>query len=147
MIKLGGLAFGRRGCPSRREAAVSTLCKKCRQTPILNTTSFPSQITLRSRRLVAVLGMGEKWLKRHREVEKGQATAESRGVGGAGSEVPNQTRCGSRDARAASWESVGRSEVRAEVSGAMSHDCSNVSGTRGLHKEPASASYNPNCTF
>ena len=33
---------------------------------------------------------------------------------------------------------VGRSEVR-EVSGAMSQECSKVSDTRGLHKEPASA--------
>ena len=39
------------------------------------------------------------------------------------------------------------SEVRAEVSGAACQDCSNVAGTPGLHKEPASASYNPNCTF
>ena len=37
--------------------------------------------------------------------------------------------------------------VRAEVSGAMSYGCGKVSDTRGLHKEPASASYNPNCTF
>ena len=49
--------------------------------------------------------------------------AESR----AGSEVPNQPRCGSRDTRAASWESLGRSEVRAEGSGVMPQDCSNVS--------------------
>ena len=47
------------------------------------------------------------------------------------------------DRRASVW----RSEVRAEVSGAMSQDCSKVSDTRGLHKEPASASYNPNGTF
>jgi hypothetical protein len=35
---------------------------------------------------------------------------------------------------------VGRSEVRAEASGAMSQDCGKVSGIRGLHKDVASAS-------
>ena len=37
--------------------------------------------------------------------------------------------------------------VRAEVSGAMSYGCGKVSDTQGLHKDPALASYNPNCTF
>ena len=87
---------------------------------------------------MAVLGLVRMAPPTRREVKAGRQWPSR---GGAGSEVPNQTRCGSRDARAASWESVGRSEVRAEVSGAMSHDCINVSGTRGLHKEPASASY------
>ena len=68
--------------------------------------------------------------------QSGQAMAESR----AGSEVPNQPRCGSRDTRAASWESLGRSEVRAEGSGVMPQDCSNVSGNRGSRKGAALAS-------
>ena len=39
--------------------------------------------------------------------------------------------------------SGGRSEVRAEASGAMSRDCRNISCTRGLHKEVGSASLEP----
>ena len=48
--------------------------------------------------------------------------------------------------------SVGRSKAHAEWSGAACQDCSNVAGTPGaritqLTRRPASASYNPNCTF
>ena len=50
-------------------------------------------------------------------------------------------------ARGASWESVGRSEVRAEALGVMPQDCSNVSGTRGSRKDAALASSTPNYTF
>ena len=93
------------------------------------------------------------------DVERSKRAGNGRVEGGAVSEVPRlawrRAMSGVRkrnagchaDAQDASRESVGRSEVRAEVSGAMSQDCSNVSGTRGLHKKPASASYNPNCTF
>ena len=49
--------------------------------------------------------------------------------------------------RGASWESVGRSEVRAEGSGVMPQDCSNVSGTRGSRNDAALTSYNPSCPF
>ena len=50
-------------------------------------------------------------------------------------------------ARGASWESVGRSEVRAEALGVIPQDCSNVSGTRGSRKDAALASSTPNYTF
>ena len=39
--------------------------------------------------------------------------------------------------------SGGRSEVRAEASGAMSQDCRKISCTRGLHKDVALASLEP----
>ena len=39
-----------------------------------------------------------------------------------------------------------RSEVHAEWSGVMSDDYGKVSGTRRLHKEPASASWSQICT-
>ena len=50
-------------------------------------------------------------------------------------------------ARGASWESVGRSEVRAEGLGVMPQDCSNVSSTRGPRNDEALASSTPNCPF
>ena len=50
-------------------------------------------------------------------------------------------------ARGTSWESVGRSEVRADGSGVMPQDCSNVSSTRGPRNDEALPSSTPNCHF
>ena len=71
------------------------LCKKCRQTPIFYTTSFLSQITLRRRRLVAVLGMGENGSNdsapRGRK-GAGNGRVEGGGGGGLRSTQPNPLR-------------------------------------------------------
>ena len=50
-------------------------------------------------------------------------------------------------ARGASWESVGRSEVRAEGSGVMPQDCSNVSGTEDRARTPRFGEFYPKLHF
>ena len=49
--------------------------------------------------------------------------------------------------RGASWERVGRSEVRAEALGVLPQDCSNLSGIPGSRKDEVLASSTPNCHF
>ena len=47
----------------------------------------------------------------------------------------------------ASTGGLGWYYVHAEGSGATLQDRGQVAGTQGLHKDPALASYSPNCTF
>ena len=59
----------------RCNALPEDLIKKCRQTPFLYSTTYQfsqALISLRSRRSVAVLRVGEEWLLRHRKAKVGR---------------------------------------------------------------------------
>ena len=92
--------------------------QKVSANPYFYSTSFPPLISLRSRRSVAVLGMGEDGSNDTERSTRGRQRPSVEG-GGGGSEVPNQTRYGSRDTRAASWERArGREKTTRRTRGA-----------------------------
>ena len=90
------LAFGWRKCPSRRTLAVSApFYKKCRQTRILILLVPPHLFHSAAGAQWGRAGVGEGVAPPTSTGQSGQAMAESR----AGSEVPNQPRCGSIESR------------------------------------------------